>query len=401
MKIKALVLTTSLTRYVGDYLANFIYESIKNLKIKGNVELDIVAPDTIDSIKNEKRDDINIYRFTYVFPRRLQKLAYGSGIAINLKNNPLLYLQVPSFGLSFLYKSLKVYNNHNIIYSQLVFAGMIGIILRKILNKKIPIIITFWGKDVDNLAKHKRIYNLLIKEGDLFITLSPDMSKDLLKIGCDKLKVKDINIGINLSNFNYRKPKKSKKITFLFIGRLIEKKGIKYMINAFNKILKNNNFELRILGDGSLEDSLKLQVKKLNLEKNITFISNRGVKDTRKLSLDEFSKADIFLLPSVLASDGDKEGTPFVLMEAQAMGIPCISSFHAGIPYLVLDNKTGFLVKERDVNDLSNKMLKLANNYNLRLKFSKAGRKHIEENYNQDKQIRKIRKEMEKLITKT
>jgi glycosyltransferase involved in cell wall biosynthesis len=63
-----------------------------------------------------------------------------------------------------------------------------------------------------------------------------------------------------------------------------------------------------------------------------------------------------------------------------------------------LNNKTGFLVKERDVNDLSNKMLRLAKNYNLRLKFSKAGRKHIEENYNQDKQISKIRKEMERLL---
>ncbi|MBI2663192.1 glycosyltransferase [Candidatus Woesearchaeota archaeon] len=397
MKIKALVLTTSLSRYEGDYLANFIYESIRSLKEKEDVELDIIAPDTIDSKKYEKRNGINIYRFSYVLPRKYQRLAYGSGIAVNLKNNPLLYLQIPTFALGFLSKSLRVYKNHNIIYSQLVFAGMIGVLLRKILNKKIPVITTFWGKDVDNLIKNKKIYKLLIKEGDLFITLSPDMNKDLINAGCDRNKVKDINIGIDLKNFKYRKPKKSKKVAFLFVGRLIEKKGIKYAIEAFNKI-KNNNFELRILGDGPLENELKLLVNKLGLKDKVIFISNKGVKDTRKLSLDEFNKADVFLLPSILASDGDKEGTPFVLMEAQAMGIPCISTYHAGIPYLVLDNKTGFLVKEKDVNSLANKMLKLAKDYNLRLKFSKAGRKHIEENYNQDKQIKKIRKEMEGLL---
>lgn len=397
MKIKSLVLTTSLTRYKEDYLANFIYESIKNLKINENIDLDIIAPDTIDSKKYEKRDNINIHRFTYAYPRRLQKLAYGSGIAINLRKNPLLYLQVPGFGLSFLNKALRIYDNHNIIYCQLVFSGLIGVVLRRILNKKIPVITTFWGNDVDNLAKHKSLYNMLIKEGDLFITLSPDMSNDLIDIGCDKSKVKDINIGINLDNFRYRKPKRNNKITFLFVGRLIEKKGIKYAIDAFNKI-KNNNFEFRILGDGPLEDELKSQVRNLNLQNKVKFITNKNVKNPRKLALDEFNRADIFVLPSVLASDGDKEGTPFVLMEAQAMGIPCISTFHAGIPYVILENKTGFLVKEKDIDDLSNKMLKLAKDYKLRLKFSKAGRKHIEENYNQDKQIRKIRKEMERLL---
>ncbi len=400
MKIKALVLTTSLSRYKGDYLADFIYESIKNLKIKENIDLDVIAPDTIDSLKYEKRDSINIYRFTYFYPRRFQKLAYGSGIAVNLNKNPLLYLQIPSFGLSFLYKSLRIYNNHNIIYSQLVFAGFMGIILRKILRKKIPVITTFWGKDVDNLAKNKNLYKLLIKEGDLFITLSPAMSEELVKIGCDKNKVKDINIGIDLRNFRYKKPNKSKKIIFLFVGRLIEKKGIKYAIDAFNKIQKNNNFEFMILGDGPLENELKERVKKLNLQNKIKFISNKNVKDTRKLSLDEFNKADIFVLPSTTASDGDKEGTPFVLMEAQAKGIPCISTFHTGIPYVILNSKTGFLVKEKDINNLASKMLKLAKDYKLRLKFSKAGRKHIELNYNQDIQIRKIRKEMEKLIEK-
>ncbi len=372
--------STTLPLYKGDYHGVFFYDFIKELN-KKNVDITIITPSDSKAKDYEIRDGIKIKRFNYFFSKRFQKLAYGDGLAINLRNDPSLWFQVPFFNF-FMFNSIRnEMKNYDLIHAHFGLSGLMSIIARFFSNKKIPIITSFYGKDIDLARKFLPLFKILFRKGDLFITLSKDMGKELESLGCKKEKIIPLNLGVNVNEFKYKKRTKKKKITILLIGRLIEKKGIKYAIEAVSKI---KNVEFRILGDGYLEKELKNLAKKLNCD--IKFISYKGIKDTRKLTVKEYYNADLFLLPSVVSKDGDKEGTPFVLMEAQSTGLCCISTFHAGIPEIVVNNKTGLLVREKDVNAIKEKLLYF-NDYRKRVEFGKNGRKNIEKNFNQEKQV--------------
>ena len=107
----------------------------------------------------------------------------------------------------------------------------------------------------------------------------------------------------------------------------------------------------------------------------------------------------IFILPSITSANGDKEGIPNVLKEAQATGMPVISTYHAGIPELVLNGRSGYLVKERDTNGLSERLIHLIENPDLWFEFGKIGRKHVEEQFNLHKQIMKLEKIYKEMIS--
>ena len=102
---------------------------------------------------------------------------------------------------------------------------------------------------------------------------------------------------------------------------------------------------------------------------------------TQTEAIDLFQDAHVFILPSVTAQDGDQEGIPSVLFEAQACGLPIISSQHSGIPELIIDGKSGLLVPEKDIKALSNKIEYLIEHQELWKSMGKFGRRFIEENY--------------------
>jgi colanic acid/amylovoran biosynthesis glycosyltransferase len=107
----------------------------------------------------------------------------------------------------------------------------------------------------------------------------------------------------------------------------------------------------------------------------------------------KMAEAHLFILPSITAANGDQEGTPVSLMEAQAAGLPVISTLHSGIPEVVLDGETGFLIPERDVELLSEKIMQLIEEPSLWGKMGHEGRKHMEQHYD----IKKLNRQLEDL----
>jgi colanic acid/amylovoran biosynthesis glycosyltransferase len=110
--------------------------------------------------------------------------------------------------------------------------------------------------------------------------------------------------------------------------------------------------------------------------------------------------SDILLAPSVTAEGGDQEGIPVVLMEALAQGLPVISTYHSGIPELVQDGVSGYLVHERDVNVLSERLEHLIKNQELWAKMGRAGRNYIENYYNIDKLNEQLVEIFQKLLNR-
>jgi colanic acid/amylovoran biosynthesis glycosyltransferase len=178
-------------------------------------------------------------------------------------------------------------------------------------------------------------------------------------------------------------------VKIVCIARLTEKKGHKYLIESFSNIVKvRPNTELLIIGEGRLKDMLQKQISDLNLQdkaKILDFISFRDVADI-------LYNHHIFCLPSITAANGDQEGIPNVLKEACATGMPVVSTYHAGIPLLIKDGKNGFLVKEKDTAQLTDRLLFLVDHPEIWESMGQWGRNHVEENFERFKQAKKVEK---------
>lgn len=290
--------------------------------------------------------------------------------------------------------------NSNLIHAHFGRNGVASLPLKREL--KIPLATYFYGDDV-GIGKHKKflktLYKDLIKEGDLFLALSNDMKIDLINIGFPAEKIKVLHLGVNMNLFKPRPKAKNGKIIFTTVGRFHKFKGAQDTISAFAKVHSiHNNIKLRIVGDGPYINNLKRQVNLLNLDNSITFINNFIAKSPHRVVLNEISNCDVFMLTTFQDESGVKTGTPVVLMEAQACAKPCISTFYAGIPEIVMNNETGFLVKQRDINEITKAMIKFIEDKELRISFGEAGSKYIMNEFNQEKQMKKLSNLYKELI---
>jgi len=226
---------------------------------------------------------------------------------------------------------------------------------------RIPMITSFHGHDSpDNKKNHSKYKNLhqLFKFGEAFTVTNEQMKQVLIKHGCPEHKVHIQHSGINVSKFPYRKrkPPEDGAIRILFVGRLVEKKGAEFLIQAFAKVHENYpTTELYMAGDGPLRSHLKDLIRQFGLEEQVHLLGNLRHQDVIK----QMKKAHLFCLPSVTGANGDQEGIPNVLKEAMCCGLPVISTYHSGIPELITHKFNGFLVPERDSDALAEQIMEL------------------------------------------
>ena len=262
----------------------------------------------------------------------------------------------------------------------------------------LPIVASFHGHDVyaySNFEKNKTLCKKLCLKHALFLVISNHMKKMLVGFGCPERKIVVHHVGVDLEKFKFkeRKIEKGKALKILCVANFTYKKGIPILIRVLTEIKKIcPNLELRIVGTETQNDGHKEKkiveelVHELRLQDSVIF---RGFKNHNAIQ-DEYDWAHIFALPSRTAPNGDSEGAPTVLMEAQASGLPVVSTYSTGIPEVVLDGVSGYLAREGDTQDFADKVCMLIRNHQLWPQMGLAGRKHIEGNYNLIKQVQKL-----------
>ncbi|MCK5644760.1 MAG: glycosyltransferase, partial [Gammaproteobacteria bacterium] len=241
-------------------------------------------------------------------------------------------------------------NNAKLLHAHFGTEGVRYLKLKKNLN--LPMITTFYGVDVSMIPRipyWKKRYVQLFKEGELFLTEGNNMKQQLIKLGCpeNKIIVQHLGVDLNIFNFTPRTQPEDGNITILIAGSFREKKGIPYAIKAFAKVKEEHpDIQLRILGDGPMRDQIESLVADLGVSCSVTLLGYQP----HDVFLNEAANAHIFMLPSITAQNGDTEGgAPVAILEAQATGLPVISSYHADIPEVVVDGKSALLAPERDV----------------------------------------------------
>ncbi|WP_347275219.1 glycosyltransferase [Candidatus Kuenenia sp.] len=305
-----------------------------------------------------------------------------------LKTLNILKIRGKSSLLNILYKTVQFSDkgHYDIIHCHFGQIGNIGALLKDIGTIKGRLVTTFHGYDMSLYIKKEGndVYNYLFEKGDMFLPISERWKNELIKLGCDEKKIFVHRMGIDTRKFLFypRKPRDNGKVQLLTVARLVEKKGVQYGINAVAKVLKNHpDIEYKIVGDGTLRGDMTRLIDELDVSNNIKLLGWKTQEEIMEL----MKTTDILLAPSVTSQDGDQEGIPVVLMEALAQGIPVLSTYHSGIPELVHDGISGFLVPERDVDSLAERLMYLIGHQEIWAEMGKAGRKYVAENYDVNK----------------
>jgi colanic acid/amylovoran biosynthesis glycosyltransferase len=178
--------------------------------------------------------------------------------------------------------------------------------------------------------------------------------------------------------FKVRRFQPGKTIRLLSVARMNEKKGLRYAIEAVAR-LRNSGKDVHytIIGEGPLRSALEQQIAEHGIG---ACVSMPGMKPHAQV-LSEIHNSHIMLAPSITAANGDHEGIPNALKEAMATGMPVLSTWHSGIPELVSDQKSGFLVPEKDVDSLEDRLRKLIDHPDLWPRMGEAGRSIVENDY--------------------
>ncbi len=280
--------------------------------------------------------------------------------------------------------------SYDIIHCHFGPMGFVGTFLKE-LGVKGKVAVAFYGYDLSPfILGNKSTYDDLFRRGDLMMPLSNLFREKLIALGCRESKVVVHRCGVNMAKFTFseRRFEDGGEINLLTVARLAEKKGVEYSLQAVARLLpKYPNLFYRIAGDGPLQPELEALVRQLGLEKVVAFLGPVERKEVERLMM----ASHIFILSSVAARNGDEEGIPVTLQEALASGMPVLSSFHSGIPELVINGVSGFLVPERDVDALAERLDYLIQHPELWPEMGRAGRRFVEENYD-------VRKLNERLV---
>jgi len=250
-----------------------------------------------------------------------------------------------------------------------------------------PVSTVFHGHEMssyDVVRNSLAQYQQLFIKGDLMLPISELWEKQLIQWGCEPSKIKVHRMGVAVDEFDMVNPAKalSLPLKIIQVGRLTEKKAILNSINAVALAAKTIAIEFTVIGDGELFEAAKELISTLGANEYIFLLGGQE----QAVVKEQLDVADVFLLPSVRAKGGDMEGIPVALMESMAKGLITISTYHSGIPELIENEVSGFLVIEHDIDALVNCFIKVNNLSIDRLKRMRVNaRKICAEKFNNER----------------
>ena len=387
----------------------FILNQITGMMDRGH-EVDVYATRRARVEKTHTQVEsyglLNKTRFISEVPRGyLERLtiAIGLGLRRGLWRRPAQVFRAIALsdsgrtGLSLrvLYQVLALADrpNYDVIHCQFGTLGLLALRLKRLGALDGVLVTSFRGFDVNRvLTKKPSCYDELFRCGDLHLPVSRSLADRLMAAGCPPDRMKVVHSGIDCRRFRFSERRRDgeETIRVLGIGRFVRKKGWGDAIEAVAKAREGGcDIRFSMVGDGELRHELEQKIAECRLEHSVALLGWCDHDEVARL-LDE---SHILIAPSVTAADGDQEGIPNVLKEAMATGLPVLSTWHSGIPELVENGLSGYLVAERDVGALAERLISLCAHPERWGAMGRAGRKKIEAEFDTEQ----INSELERL----
>lgn len=365
-KKKLLVTASTFPRWEGDTEPRFVLDLSKHMTDEFDVT--VLVPAASGAKDEECLEGVKVIRYHYFPIHKWETLCYPGAIVPRIKEKKVRIFLVPFLLISLWYHLFKLLPKYDVVHAHwLIPQGIVQSFLKK------PYIVTGHGGDVTSLNKGilRKLKIRCLKKAK-HVTVVSEHLKEKVKELVPEIEPSVISMGVDISKFgkqyyvsNYFNQDDKKVV--LFVGRLAEKKGVKYLIEAMREV----DALLVIVGDGPLRDELKKQAKILG--DKVKFL---GAKTHDELKII-YASADIFVAPSITANDGDQEGLPTTIMEAMASGLAVVASDSGGISQVISDDINGLLCKEKDINGLSKSISKCLVDEN-RIKFINENKSSID-----------------------
>ncbi len=256
----------------------------------------------------------------------------------------------------------------------------------------VPLVTSFYGADMsaqrDGVDLARR-YAPLFEAGQRFLVEGPAAKHRLESLGCAPEKILIQRLGVDLDSIAYcpRALAEDAPVRVLMAATFTEKKGLAYGVEAFCQAAREDaRLKLTVVGDARPGRLDEIQIKRelhslvslYGMAERVAFRGYVSLAELRQMAYEHC----IFLHPSVTATSGDSEGgSPVVITEMAASGLPVVATHHCDIPEVVLDGETGLLAEERNVEQLRRALLRLAADGDLRLRLGARGRQHVAEHY--------------------
>jgi glycosyltransferase involved in cell wall biosynthesis len=353
-----LVLTSTFPRWENDSQPPFVYELSKRLT--DHFDVTVLTPRTSQSQKREFMAGISVIRFPYFFQKWETLTSHDGGIMNRLKYYPLSYLLVPFFilgqlwALNFLLRREKI----DIIHAHWITPqGLVATIAMMFSRQSIPLIGTSHGGDLYALqgSVFQKLKIWVIRRMARLTVVSHAMKQTVIDMGIHPRKIEVLSMGVDLKNLFIPNPDVAGKPgNLLFVGRLVEKKGLHVLIHAMPRILHRfPEALLTVAGTGPLEKDLRSLAYFLGVSDKIIF---KGMVKQSKLP-ELYQQATLAVFPFVVEKSGDQEGLGLVVVEAMGCGCPVIASDLPAVKDTVQHGKTGWTVTPGDSYALADRII--------------------------------------------
>lgn len=367
-KKKLLVTASTFPRWEGDTEPRFVLDLSAHMTDEFDVT--VLAPAAPGAKDREMLEGVKIIRYHYFPIHKWETLCYPGAIVPRIKEKKVRALLVPFLFISLYFHLLKMLPEYDIVHAHwLIPQGIVQSFFKK------PYIVTGHGGDVVSLNKGIiRKLKIRCLKNAKHVTVVSEYSKKKVKELINEIQPEIISMGVDTSQFgrqyhitNYFVQGDKKVI--LFVGRLVEIKGIAYLIEAMKQI----DALLVIVGDGPYRSELEKQALAVNGK--VVFWGAKTHKELQPI----YASADIFVSPSITLRDGSQEGVPTAIMEAMASGLPVVASNSGGIPQLIKDGINGLLCEEKCVWQLADNISSLLDDEGLRNSIVTESMRTIEE----------------------
>lgn len=340
-----------------------------------------VLPGSETFIRNQI-EGLSHWKATLAGLKKVDSAVSRSDDVILLGNYPLLRKVFELTGSSRLIREYVVSNEYDVIHAHFSTNGwLISGSARRV---GVPLVLTVHAHDVTSLLKqgdalHRRAtlhkIKTVFRRATKIIAVSDYIAKIVIGLGADPDKVVTHYIGTPLRPMQSAK----KEWDVLFVGRLVEKKGVLDLLRA-SALLRGRQPRVAVVGEGPLRRELERYAEENSID--VSFLGQKNPEEVRLL----MESSSLLAAPSKTSPDGDIEGLPTVIVEALAVGVPVVATLHSGIPEAVEHERNGLLVDEGDFNGLAEAIDRLLSDSALHRDLSTAARLTAETKFDVVKQ---------------
>lgn len=322
---RLLVLASTYPRWAGDHEPGFVHELSKRLT--DSYDVTVLCPHASGAAASERLDGVQVTRYRYA-PSRLERLVNDGGIVTNLRRHRWMALLLPGFFLAqFIYTSLFLLRHKPaaIHAHWIIPQALVAVLANRLTGRHIPILVTSHGADLfalnGGLMRWLKAWTL--RRCTQATVVSHAMLEPLQTLGMPAEKITVAPMGVNMDRFHASPAVQRSRHELLFVGRLVEKKGLRHLLDALPLIIeKHPQTSLSIVGFGPELAERKQQAEKLGLGNRVHFVGACPQADLPTY----YRRAAMLVAPFVQAGSGDREGLGLVSVEALACGCPVVTT---------------------------------------------------------------------------